>query len=165
MDKKTRKVLEECEKFIDESTPEELAEYEDGLNLNYEIYDSILEEVMSIKNGRLLRCDVCGKEEFIRELNYPNKHNTLVHRDYEDTDFVYRRGVKCKLGDLCGDCADTVADEIVKKYKVSKGIAMCHLKHWQTAHVCNSFTHYPHMCPNYEECRKIAENGEYGNAH
>lgn len=40
MDEKTRKVLEECEKFIDESTPEELAAYEKSLNITYEMYEA-----------------------------------------------------------------------------------------------------------------------------
>ena len=38
MNDKIKQAFEECEKFIDEHTPEELREYEKSLNLDYESY-------------------------------------------------------------------------------------------------------------------------------
>lgn len=38
MNDKIKQAFEECEKFIDEHTPEELREYEKSLNLDYEWY-------------------------------------------------------------------------------------------------------------------------------
>ena len=38
MDDRIRKAFEECNKFIDEHTSEELIEYEKSLNLDYDSY-------------------------------------------------------------------------------------------------------------------------------
>ena len=38
MNERILKAFEECERFIDEHTPEELVEYEESLNLDYEKY-------------------------------------------------------------------------------------------------------------------------------
>lgn len=56
MDSNVKKVLEVCQKFIDEHTPEELIEYEKNLNLDYDKY-KLADESTSEK---LKICPFCG---------------------------------------------------------------------------------------------------------
>ena len=46
MDAKLKEVFKDCEKFIDEHTPEELIEYEKSLNLDYDAYNKYKVEII-----------------------------------------------------------------------------------------------------------------------
>lgn len=64
MDDRIRKALEECNKFIDEHTSEELKEYEKSLNLDYDSYygRKFTEEENDLYNEMLekLSTEICS---------------------------------------------------------------------------------------------------------
>ena len=50
MDNKIKEILQQCEEFVNSSTPEELIAYHNSLNINYDDYFEEPEQMVAGKN-------------------------------------------------------------------------------------------------------------------
>lgn len=59
MDSKIKEILQQCEEFVDSSTPEELIAYHNSLNINYDDYFNEPEHTV---DGRMNLCEGVSDE-------------------------------------------------------------------------------------------------------
>ena len=89
--------------------------------------ENIYKEVDQMKNiGALYKCDICGKEEFLKRTHHTTLSGGWGCREKfdESEGWVY----KSKIGDICPNCSNKLQDKIISKYGISKKQARCYLK-------------------------------------
>lgn len=113
------------------------------------------------KIGALYKCDICGKEEFLKRTDHFQLSGGWgCCEEFDESEgWVY----KSKIGDICPNCSDKLQNKIVSKYEVSKNQARCYLKNYQDRYVCDS--NKTGICSNYKKCAEISDGENHGTRH
>ena len=110
--------------------------------------------------GALYKCDICGKEEFLKRIDHTQLSGGwgCCEKFDESEGWVY----KSRIGDICPTCSNKLETELISKYGITKNHAVCYLKNYQDRYVCDPNTG---TCLNYKKCGEISHNENHGTRH
>ena len=110
--------------------------------------------------GAMYKCNICGKEEFLKEISHTQLSGGWGCKTKYDTSagWIY----KSKLGDVCPDCSSKLKDELISKYEITEDHCKCYLENFQYAYTCQ---HDARMCSNYEKCAEIRNIEDHGGTY
>lgn len=115
------------------------------------------------KIGAMYICNICGKEEFLKETNHYQLSGGWGCTTEYDTSagWIY----KSKLGDVCPECSSKLKDELILKYGITEDHCKCYLENFQDAYTCHRDAL---KCPKYnkyDKCAEIANVENHGSIH